>query len=71
MELNEINFNSEIVKFVLIKKRKIDDDDNNNFIYKLKIIKFAKDEKMLNKLNNVKNELINIIGKEAEVINFD
>ena len=72
LELNEINFNSEIIKFVLVKKRIIDDDNNNNnFIYKLKIIKFGKDEKMLNKLNNVKNQLINIIGKEAEIINFD
>ena len=59
----------------MIKKRKInvDDDDKNDdkYKFKLKIIKFGKDDKMKNKLNNIKNELVNIIGKQAEIINFD
>ena len=75
LELNEFEFNAEILKFVLIKKRKINVDDdennNNNYKYKLKIIKFGKDDKMKNKLDNIKKELVNIIGKQAEIINFD
>lgn len=67
---NHLNDKEPIFEFELIKKQLLNvEKECSN--YKCIIYKFGQDDKLKEKLKELKEKLVSIIGKEAEKINFE
>ena len=68
LSINQENADKEIITVYLNKKKMFDDPNKNE--YSVEIVKCGEEEKAKEKLIEIKNKLISIIGKECDEISL-